>query len=578
MQGTIYINNPENDLEQENGQSSDTPETLLTEVVTPEVITKSGKFSPYIENFLKKFEEEHVAAKSSSLGKIKVSEVLGGLARLYERVRTVVEYKGDHVIRRNAIERMLKRLVWEQGNIRDSIDEKRVAESLIRELIWARYLPNDSVEKDKVEEVRVVIEKYIYFLRNLDSITGNISASDVRSFIWGVASSEIEDLLDPSNRELYVNLMFDWYTDRFNWIDTEISEHDKSIQIYLAIHRAHAKSDEPIMRYNLLLKEIPDWKEMNREKLNKFIVNFPKIYDEIEGHLNYKGGLTLYRRIQRYSAAFDIFREVASQEKLNLRKLLGDEKAFENKIREICEVKYAQIRKKVNTGIVRSIVYIFITKITFAMLIEIPYEIYMYNEVRYLPLSINIMFPPFMMWVIGMSTRVPGAKNTESIIERLQTVVYPTKRSAAMNFSVMASSRKSSLSTVFSLIYLSMFLLVFGGIATILNQIGFSLSGLIIFFFFLSLVMLFAFKVRFHAVSLNVNAEEDNFVSHLISYLTLPFLNFGFYLSRGLAKINFFSIILDFIIEAPLKSIIEIFEEWTSFIREKKEEVIERPE
>jgi hypothetical protein len=63
-----------------------------------------------------------------------------------------------------------------------------------------------------------------------------------------------------------------------------------------------------------------------------------------------------------------------------------------------------------------------------------------------------------------------------------------------------------------------------------------------------------------------------------MNYLMLPFLNAGFFLSKGLAKINFFSVFLDFIIEAPLKSIIEVFEEWTSFMREKKEEVVEMPE
>jgi len=35
---------------------------------------------------------------------------------------------------------------------------------------------------------------------------------------------------------------------------------------------------------------------------------------------------------------------------------------------------------------------------------------------------------------------------------------------------------------------------------------------------------------------------------------------------------------LDFLIEIPLKNIIEVFEEWTSFLREKKEEVVEIPE
>ena len=52
----------------------------------------------------------------------------------------------------------------------------------------------------------------------------------------------------------------------------------------------------------------------------------------------------------------------------------------------------------------------------------------------------------------------------------------------------------------------------------------------------------------------------------------------GVYLSKGIAKLNFLTILLDFLIEAPLKIIVEVIEEWTSFIREKREEVVEVPE
>jgi hypothetical protein len=36
-------------------------------------------------------------------------------------------------------------------------------------------------------------------------------------------------------------------------------------------------------------------------------------------------------------------------------------------------------------------------------------------------------------------------------------------------------------------------------------------------------------------------------------------------------------VIMDFLIEAPLKTIIGVIEEWTSFIRERREEVVSVP-
>ena len=47
----------------------------------------------------------------------------------------------------------------------------------------------------------------------------------------------------------------------------------------------------------------------------------------------------------------------------------------------------------------------------------------------------------------------------------------------------------------------------------------------------------------------------------------------GQLLSRGLAKLNFLTAFFDFIIEAPFKLIIEVLEEWISFVRSKREEI-----
>ena len=278
-------------------------EALQTDVI-PKVHSPEKGLSPYIENFLSAYEKSLELEKSQDEGqKIKVSAVLGKLARLYERIRTTVEYKGEHVLRRNAIERILKRLVWEQGTLREDVDTKRVADSLIRELIWAHYLPNNEIPESKSLELINTLEKYLYFLKSIDNLPEGITQSKVRAWMWGVASSEIEDILDPSHRELYVRLMYEWFKDFFDWKDPQISEHDKQIQVYLAIHRAYMKSDESIMRYHLLLKEFPDWQNADRNQVHKLIVAFPKLYEEIEGHLNFPGRLTLYRLVQKNSAA-----------------------------------------------------------------------------------------------------------------------------------------------------------------------------------------------------------------------------------------------------------------------------------
>lgn len=561
-------------------KESETDDKIVQEKLVSDQKPKEkelGDISGYTEAFLDSFEQKLRAAEVGGGPTVKVSETFGGLARLYERVRMAIEYKGEHVLRRNAIERILKRLVWEKTSVRSNIDDAKVAKLLIKELIWARYIKNGSIPQLKVTQLEKIIDKYLYFLQNIDNMPMGISSSNIRLWLWGIASSEIEDLIEPTYREIFVKLMCDWFKNYFDWTDLSIPDHEKDIQVYLAVHRSFTKSDEPIMRYHLLLKEVPNWKEIDREGIHKVIVKFPELYTEIENHLEYQGRFALYRKVQRHAAAFDIFRDIAFTKHEELRGILLHKKDFEDTIRLDCDKKYRQIRQKVRTGIVRSIVYIFITKVFFAMIIEIPYEVFMYNSVLYLPLSINLVLPPLMMLVIGLSIKVPGARNTEAIIDRLKTVVYTTK-SEPLPFSIEKAKTSSTMAFIFGGLYFFLFILVFGTITYFLSLLHFSVMGMLVFFAFLSMVVLFAFRVRFNATQLKVDSDQEGIGGHFASYLTLPFLYFGSYLSQGLAKINFFGVILDFLIEVPLKNIIEIFEEWTSFLKEKREEVVEIPE
>jgi len=541
-------------------------------------VLTSKKLNYFTNEFLEEYEHALTSESDHLDGNIKVSEVFGGVARLYERLRTTVEYKGEHLLRRNAIERIIRRLAWEKGGLRANVDTIKISDALVKELIWARYLPNDAIALSKKADVRTVLEKYFYLLNNLDNLPSEVSRSKAKTWIWGVASSELEDLLDPSNRDLYVKLMYEWFLNYFDWKDTQLGEHEKNIQIFLAIHRAFPKSDDPIMRYHLLLSVYPNWQEATKKDVNNFIVNFPSLYKEIESHLTFSDRYVIYRNIKKHAAAFEILRTIADEEKIEFGKLLENKKGLENKIREVCDDKYQQIKNRVNRGIVRSIVYIFITKVVFALLLEVPYEVIRYGEVLYIPLSINIIFPSLMMFIIGITIKTPGARNTEIILERIKSIVYKSKEERKYPFSIRRSKGKSTVVGVFSLLYTFLFVFVFGGISYLLTLIGYTFFGIVVFFVFLSLVLLFVFRVRYQAGQLRIETEREGLINSLFNFITLPFINFGFYLSRGLATLNFFTIILDFIIEAPLKSVIEIFEEWMKYMREKREDVIEVPE
>ncbi|KPJ70985.1 hypothetical protein AMJ51_00375 [Microgenomates bacterium DG_75] len=528
-------------------------------------------------DLLSTYEKQYEKASiSSTQPRIRVGQVLGSVAFTYEKIRNVFDYKGEHLLRRNAIQRILRRLIWERGNT----DPPALANSLTRELIWARYFENETIPQNKVDEIAKIIAKYLELLNLVTKKEKrNKKNNDWRDWVLGIASCEIEECLVPElfTIEAYSQAMFFWFKENFDWQDEDVRPREKDIQIYIAIHRSLPKSDEARIHYHLLKVYFPNWEIADEVTIEKVKKNIFEIRQEIDGQLNHPLQLRLYRFVQRHAAPFQILQEVIEENPRESRKILANPEKLEKKVREICERRYSQIREKVNRGIIRSIIYIFVTKVLLAFILEIPFEIFVLKKINLLPIAINAFIPPALMFFVGLSIRRPDEANTERVIERIKSFVYLKEGEEKISFSLVQTKRKGLISNFFPAVYGALFILTFGGITYLLVRLNFNPVSALIFFVFLSLVLLFGFRVRFTASEVMVTGEKESFFPHLFTNITLPLLNLGSWLSRGLAQLNILMVLMDFFIEAPLKSIIEVVEEWTSFIRERKEEVVEVP-
>ena len=556
-------------LSQERGITEPNVENITNNEKTPEL---SGEAL----SLLKQYRDAKSARDFGSVGdNIKVSQVLGPLAFFYERVRNALDYKGEHLVRRNAIERILRRQIWE----RKSYDPSNLAEILIKELIWARYLKNDSVPKRKLKVIELIVQKYLEVFSSLQKDSKVYNYNDLKDWFLGVFSAEVEEVLDENifYREALNYCVFSWFKDNYSWVDTSLDEKEKDIQIFIALHRSLSKSDKAGIRYRLLKVYYPEWTEKDGfntiDDINKVVEIERKIERQISSNYQPK----MYRFVQRQSAAFLVLKEIIDKDYERAQEIFKNPDKLETAVGEVCKTKYGEIRKRVNRGIIRSIVYIFLTKVFLAILIEMPYEIFFRNKISYLPLGINIVFPPFLMFMVGLSIRRPDEDNTQRIIAIIKSFIYKQIRVEKIEFSLESRSGKSLIYRIFFLIYFLLFLLTFGGITLILLDLGFNMISAGIFFIFLSLVLLFGFRIRYTATELNVKGERESFVTHMITNIALPLLNLGSWLSQGFQKFNFLLMFLDFLFEAPFKNIMRVFEEWSSFIRERREEVVEVP-
>jgi hypothetical protein len=577
MESNQTIFSSERSTQEANQEVLHSPEEKPISQPLKKMTKSSERNSPSaVDELLAAYQEQAVKeATKAPEPTIRVSEVLGSIAFIYERIRNVIDYKGEHLLRRNAIERIIKRKIREKP----TGEPKELALSLIRELIWARYLRNDSIPKSKTEAVGKILAKYSLLLKRVSGQANDSKyANEWKDWLLGIASCEIEEALAPSLFYItaYVQAMFRWFKDNFEWEGSHLSPQVRDIQIFIAIHRSLPKSDEAMIRYHLLHLFYPQWKKADSQLLDEIAENLPKLREEIEDQLRHPVRFNLFRYIQKNTAPFQILRDVIDEDPKKAAVLIANPEKFEWKIREVCRRRYSQIRQKVNRGIIHSIVYIFVTKVLFAFILEFPYELYFLHRLAFIPITINAIIPPTLMFLIGLTIKTPNEANTERIIERIKSFVYPQSE-VKTPFSLTPIKRGQFLTTVFSVIYFLLFLLVFGGISLILFKLKFNVVSGMIFFVFLSLVLLFGFRVRFTASELMVTGEREGLLTHLFNNLSLPFLNLGVWLSQGLAQLNVFMILMDFLIEAPLKTIIAIVEEWTSFLRERREEVIEVP-
>jgi len=177
------------------------------------------------------------------------------------------------------------------------------------------------------------------------------------------------------------------------------------------------------------------------------------------------------------------------------------------------------------------------------------------------------------MFLLGVSVRVPSDKNTELIVKGLDEIIFvpPEKQEKIIMETV---TRRSKVATViYNIIYAIIFTGILGLIIYGLYRLNFNIVSGAIFIIFLSLISFFGFRIRSSAHEFIVKKKSGGFLSFLFDIGFLPVIRLGRWISLKSAKINVMIFLLDVIIEAPFKTIIDYLEGLVGFLREKKEEV-----
>ncbi|MGE5425954.1 MAG: hypothetical protein ACM3PZ_02685 [Bacillota bacterium] len=567
--------------------------TKKTQTGTEEMNDNAKKLFQAVYNDLKKPD-----APDDESPRLRVSTLISRMAFFYEKIRNAVDYEEDHLLRKNAIARILKRQIVIEGILK-SINSEQLARHLLEELIRASYLPNNVLPESKAKDVARTLDKYIklkdaaleQFQTGLGIKAGlQEGKNEMReknrlvNWIIAMAACEIEEDLGRSQvKPAMVNVMFDTLQ-RIIKLPPELPHGDDlDIQIYLSISRTFSRFDEEMLSFVLFKYYNQGWVDDRLDStlapddgtIRKIALRLNLLRQSIDGQMKHPLKKQLDRIVRRYALYFTVLQDAISGDPAKVyNDFRQNPKAFTSLVRKVCAAKYKKAKSRLWRAAMRSIVYIFLTKSVFVFLIEVPAINWFNQPLNPVALAINVAFPAVLLFLIVTFTRVPDDSNTDRIVEGVREIAIagserqqpimlrnPKKRSGPMNF-------------MFNLIYASTFFISIYFIIWVLTRANFNWVSITIFLFFLAFVSFFSIIVTRGVKDLLVVEKKENLPSFLLDLFYMPIIMAGKWLSSNVSKVNVFIFLFDFVIEAPFKIVIDIAEEWTKYIKERKDNMV----
>jgi len=298
--------------------------------------------------------------------------------------------------------------------------------------------------------------------------------------------------------------------------------------------------------------------------LDNYIHTNKQIDTLIESNVTEK----LFHIVDRRSAHLRVLRHMVDADP-TLPGLLENKEQFLTVFEKQVSDDYEQINTRVNNGIIRSVIFLIITKFITGIAIEIPYDYLVNGAILWTPLLINLLFPPIYMILLRATLVLPGQANTERLLRQIESTIYGDEPK------VQLSRRQTqSFSTGYNVAYAAIFMIVFGSIAWVLwRYFQYDFVHLTIFFVFLSAASFLGFRLSRMIREIESIDSTQNGVTVVRDFLYMPFVVVGRYISDKYSKVNVVALALDMLIELPLKTTLRLVRQWSAFISAKKDEL-----
>jgi hypothetical protein len=277
----------------------------------------------------------------------------------------------------------------------------------------------------------------------------------------------------------------------------------------------------------------------------------------------------LRQAVNRYGAPFRVMRAL-TESRSDLPELLNDRQAFLDAYNYQIGREYQSLSKRLNKGIAKSIVFVFVTKVSVGLAIEIPYDIAVLGSVAILPLAVNLLFPPLYMASFKLGLKNPSSANAAALCAYVDKALYvggnPLEQAARVG-----SRPISPFGTV---VYTIFFIIPLVLLIYVLTLLHFSPLQGIIFFVFLSTASFLGFRLSRISRDMELVPRQARFSGAVRDFFYLPFIVMGRWISSKYARANIVAYVLDVLVELPLKTVLRLVRQWVRFLSEKHEEIL----
>lgn len=491
---------------------------------------------------------------------LELSTIVGKAVSIYEKLRYLIDYREEHTIRRAALERILKRRVF--------LEQK--AESglvLLQELVDGKYIQKELATEEMAIEIDRIIAKYLELSRLANS------SGSIRRRLISFAATETDAALSPITYAIDHESAEALYKSAKGKASAHgYSAEQVNSQLYCASWRALLGADDERLSYALWLVHVPGWnptvgEEGDGADLRKVSEKLPSIISSIRATVADNLQWRIVPKIKNEAIYFRIVHKALEIHKGGAARVLESASQLDQFTRSFLEETYEQENDRIQKSGIRAVMYLFVTKMTVAIIAELPYELFVLGGIHYLPLSVNIFFHPLLLFTLTRRAGALDEANTNAIIEGLRGVLYEGRVR-----SVRVGSAFSGFTVAFSFAYLVLFVTVFGGVIGVLQSLRFNPVSIGLFLFFLALVSYFAFRIHYRARRWKLVRQQGT-IRIILGVLAVPIVRAGEWLSRTFSSINVFVLFLDLIIETPLKKLLHFANHFLVYLREKGEEI-----